>query len=67
MGERIATVAMAIVSLATVAVIVGGRNTSGVIRSFGSAFSGAIASATAPAGGGGGGGGGGGRRRRGRR
>jgi hypothetical protein len=50
--NSLVTVATAIVGVATLSVIVGGRNTAGVITAGGNAFSQALNAATAPATGG---------------
>ena len=56
MGERIVTIAVAIVGVATLAVLVSrNANTAGVIRAGGGAFSEALRAATGPVMGGGGG------------
>jgi PRD1 phage membrane DNA delivery len=51
--EAITSIAIAIVGVAIISVLVGAPNTSGVIKSAGSAFSGAIQAAVSPIGGGG--------------
>ena len=54
MGEKIVTIGVAIVGVATLAVLVSrNANTAGVIRAGGSAFSEAIRAATGPVSGGG--------------
>ena len=53
-GENIATIAVAIIGVATLAVLVSrNANTSGVIREAGRAFSGALSVAVSPVSGGG--------------
>lgn len=55
MGERLVTIAVAIVGVATLAVLVSQRaNTAGVIRAAGNAFSDSLRAATGPVTGGGG-------------
>ncbi len=55
MGEKIVTIAVAIVGVATLAVLVSkNANTSGVIKASGSAFAEALRAATGPVMGGGG-------------
>lgn len=53
MGEKLVTIAVAIVGVATLAVLVSrNANTAGVIRASGSAFSDALRAATGPVSGG---------------
>lgn len=53
MGEKLVTIAVAIVGVATLAVLVSrNANTSGVISAAGNAFSGALRAATGPVSGG---------------
>jgi hypothetical protein len=55
MGEKLVTIGVAIVGVATLAVLVSkNANTSGVIKSTGDAFAKALGAATAPVTGGGG-------------
>lgn len=54
MGEKVVTIAVAIVGVATLAVLVSrNANTAGVIRASGSAFAEALRAATGPVSGGG--------------